>query len=235
MIRAVLFDAGATLLHAHPPIEEVYAGAFERDGVAGARERILEALGRTWSEIRRAPAGDRYGGRTGEREFWERFVRRTRFHLDGGEVSTDCFAALVAHFTDPSAWTVYPDVVPALEELRGAGLRLAIVSNWDSTLVELLEAHALSRRFDAVLVSALEGTGKPASEIFHRACRALSVDPAEALHVGDSLEEDYEAARTAGLSALLLDRDGRHPEAPERIVSLDEVGKSLFLLESRRS
>lgn len=223
MIRAVTFDAGATLLHPDPPVAEIYVREFEREGVPDVRASIGAALARTWEEIRRRETPDRYGGTTGERRFWETFVRRTRFHLDQGEVSDRCFASLVSHFSSPSAWSVYPDVVPALDELRRRGFSLAIVSNWDSSLPALLEAHSLSARFDAILVSAIEGTGKPAPEIFHRACGRLGVLPGEALHVGDSREEDYDAARAAGLSALHLDRDGRHPAAEGRVGSLSEV------------
>jgi putative hydrolase of the HAD superfamily len=49
------------------------------------------------------------------------------------------------------------------------------------------------------------------------------VSPAEALHIGDSLRDDVEGARGAGLSALLLDRDDRHADAPERITSLSHL------------
>jgi FMN phosphatase YigB (HAD superfamily) len=41
--------------------------------------------------------------------------------------------------------------------------------------------------------------------------------------VGDSVAEDFEGARGAGLSALLLDRQGRHPEIVDRIASLAEL------------
>ena len=223
MIRAVTFDAGATLLHPDPPVAEIYVREFERDGVPGVRASIGAALARTWEEIRRRDTPDRYGGTTGERHFWETFVRRTRFHLDRGEVSDRCFALLVSHFSSPAAWSVYADVVPALDELRARGFSLAIVSNWDSSLPALLDANSLSARFDAILVSGIEGTGKPGGEIFLRACRRLGVEPEEALHVGDSREEDYEAARAAGLCALLLDRNGVHPAVEQRVTSLGEV------------
>ena len=35
--------------------------------------------------------------------------------------------------------------------------------------------------------------------------------PGAVLHVGDSPRDDYEGARGAGLRAVLLDRDDRHP------------------------
>ena len=114
-------------------------------------------------------------------------------------------------------------MLPVLEELSERGLALAVVSNWDSFLPELLELQGLSGFFRTVSVSAIEGTGKPEAEIFRRTCARLAVEPEAALHVGDSPRDDYEGARGAGLRAVLLDRADRHPHLPERIHSLSEL------------
>jgi putative hydrolase of the HAD superfamily len=120
-------------------------------------------------------------------------------------------------------WAVYPDVTPTLDALAARGLSLAIVSNWDSYLPKLLERRGLARYFQTVSVSAIEETGKPGAEIFHRTCARIGASAAETLHVGDSLRDDYEGARGAGLQALLLDRRGEHADIPERIGSLSEL------------
>ena len=226
-IRAVLFDAGATLLHSDPPVEEVYVRELTRDGVEAGREDFRRALATTWKEVREKKLSDRYGGVSGERGFWKMFVNRARFHLDGRELSDSCFERLVSHFVRTDSWRVYPDVVPTLEALCAAGYRLAVVSNWDSSLNGLLGAHGLSRYFSEILVSAVEQTGKPDPEIFHRACRRLDIGVGEALHVGDSKEEDFDAARNAGLAAVLLDREGRHAAVDERITTLSEIPERL--------
>src|SRR5437764_15347337 len=109
MICAVSFDAGFTLLRADPPVEEIYGREFALDGARGGKQELLAALARTWSEIRQRKLVDRYAGTTGERGFWEMFVERARFHLDGGRISPACFERLVDHFLRPEAWAVYPD------------------------------------------------------------------------------------------------------------------------------
>jgi putative hydrolase of the HAD superfamily len=223
VIRAVLFDAGATLVHPDPPVEAVYAREFAADGAQFTEEELTHALTRAWEEVHAQPPGDRYGGASGEAAFWAAFLNRVRSLIDGGVLSNAGFERLARHFRSSSAWAVYDDVVPALEELTRRGTRLAIVSNWDSYLPRLLAALGLDRFFPVVLVSALEGTSKPDPEIFLRACRRLDVAPAESLHVGDSVAEDLAGARGAGLSALLLDRAGAHPEITDRIVSLAEI------------
>jgi len=78
----------------------------------------------------------------------------------------------------------------------------------------------------------LAQAAKPAPKIFHLALEKHAVDPEEALHVGDSLREDVEGAKKAGLHAVLLNRK----EAQERgdiqvISSLEEVFPLLDRLE----
>lgn len=146
-----------------------------------------------------------------------------RRRLDGGPLSEVAFGRLAEHFREPGAWRVYPDVLPTLEALAARGLPLAVVSNWDSHLPRLLERTGLAGFFRTVSVSAIESTGKPDPEIFRRTCARLSVRAAEVLHVGDSLREDFEGARGAGLTALLLDRLDLHPDVPDRIRSLAEI------------
>jgi REG-2-like HAD superfamily hydrolase len=223
MIRAVLFDAGATLVHPDPPVEAVYAREFAADGARFTEEQLMGALVRAWAEVHASPETNRYGGVRGEPDFWRTLLNRVRFLVDGGSVSAPAFERLATHFRNPATWAVYDDVFSTLEELARHDLKLAVVSNWDSFLPKLLADLGLDRFFPVVAVSAIEETGKPGAEIFHRACRRLAVEPSEALHVGDSVAEDYEAARGAGLSALLLDRQDRHPEIADRIASLTEL------------
>ena len=223
VIRAVLFDAGATLVHPDPPVEAVYAREFAADGARFTEEELMRALARAWAEVHASPETNRYGGVRGEPDFWRSLLNRVRFLVDGGSVSAPAFERLATHFRNPAKWAVYDDVFSTLEELARHDLKLAVVSNWDSFLPKLLASLGLDRFFPVVAVSAIEETGKPGAEIFHRACRRLAVEPAEALHVGDSLAEDFEGARRAGLSALLLDRLDRHPEVADRITTLAEL------------
>jgi putative hydrolase of the HAD superfamily len=228
VIRAVLFDAGATLVHPDPPVEAVYAREFAADGARFSEEDLGRALTRAWEEIHAGvPGADRYGGVRGEPRFWKAFLGRVRSLLDGGAVSPAAFSRLAEHFRSPEAWAIYDDVVSTLEELSRRDFKLAVVSNWDSHLPKLLATLNLDRFFPVVAVSAIEEVGKPDPEIFRRACQRLQVSATESLHVGDSVTEDYDGARAAGLSALLLDRQDRHPDVLERIRSLGELPERL--------
>jgi putative hydrolase of the HAD superfamily len=102
----------------------------------------------------------------------------------------------------------FSDAAPALAELRWLGLRLVCVSNWDVSLPEVLERCGLGAALDGVVCSAAAGARKPDPRIFAAALGEARCEAGEALHVGDTPEEDVAGAEAAGIRALLLDRDG---------------------------
>jgi putative hydrolase of the HAD superfamily len=116
----------------------------------------------------------------------------------------------------------YPDAGPALSELRARGLRLVCVSNWDISLPDVLARCGLLDAIEGVVSSADVGARKPDPAIFEAALEVAGVQPSEALHVGDTPDEDVDGARAAEIRVLLLDRDGGGD-----IASLAEVAEHL--------
>jgi putative hydrolase of the HAD superfamily len=116
----------------------------------------------------------------------------------------------------------FPDAEPALAALRSRGLELWCVSNWDVSLGDVLERAGLASMLDGVLTSAAAGARKPDPAIFERALEKACCSATEALHVGDTPEEDVAGARAAGIRALLIDRDGGGD-----VSSLEEVAERL--------
>jgi HAD superfamily hydrolase (TIGR01509 family) len=86
----------------------------------------------------------------------------------------------------------------ALAKLRERGLKLAVVSNWDCSLPERLEALGLLTLFGAVVTSAEAGVPKPGPDAFLLALERLGVEANRALHVGDE-KADERGARAAGM------------------------------------
>jgi putative hydrolase of the HAD superfamily len=121
----------------------------------------------------------------------------------------------------------YDDAVPALRELRAKGHGLVVVSNWDCALPDWLGPSGLLELVDGVVTSAEVGVAKPDARVFRRALELASVDSGEAVHVGDSLDNDVEGARAAGIRAVLVQRDGEPPPGPESIRSLSELAPLL--------
>jgi len=224
--RAVFFDAGQTLLDAEPAVESVYREAFATHGLDRTAAEVHAAVLETWRDVavRRARGEERWAIAGGELVFWQAFVGEVYVRLGGdGALPPQVLPLLVRHFREAGNWRLYPEVPGVLARLREAGLKLLVVSNWDSSLPRLLDDMGLTPAFDGILVSAVFGASKPSRAIFDEAVRLAGVVHAEALHVGDSVHDDYEGARAAGLSALLIDRHGRAPRGVEAVSSLEEV------------
>jgi putative hydrolase of the HAD superfamily len=118
----------------------------------------------------------------------------------------------------------YPEVPAVLARLRAAGARLAVVSNWDISLHDVLERTRLRALVDVVVISAELGAAKPDPAIFRTALDRLGATATEAIHVGDSVEHDVAGARAAGLEAVLVARNGAQAPAGVRVVaSLDAL------------
>jgi putative hydrolase of the HAD superfamily len=109
---------------------------------------------------------------------------------------------------DSIRFRAFPDSGPALASLRARGLRLICVSNWDVSLPAVLERCGLGSALDGVVTSAGAGARKPDPAIFTGALALAGCEPGEALHVGDTPEEDSAGAGAAGIRSLLLDRSG---------------------------
>lgn len=224
---AVTFDAGNTLLRCHPPPRVLYAEALSRYGPVVTPDEVAPAFADAWVEMqRRTPSGlDRYSAHPGgERAWWGAFLREVLARLGHPAPWEPLLDDLYAAFARIEVWRAYPEVAGALEGLRATGVGLAVVSNWDRRLPEILEGLGLAGFFTVVVVSAREGVEKPASAIFHRALDRLGVAPQRALHVGDSPRDDYQGAEGAGLSAALVDRHRLFVGGPyRRLDSLEGV------------
>jgi putative hydrolase of the HAD superfamily len=118
--------------------------------------------------------------------------------------------------------------LPVLAELRKQGLKLGLVSNTGRNLEEFIAHHNLD--VDAALGSGAFGRTKPHPTIFQAVLERLEVESADAAMVGDSIEDDVEGARAAGIRrAFLLDREGRYLEAENRLPDLFALPAALGL------
>jgi putative hydrolase of the HAD superfamily len=121
----------------------------------------------------------------------------------------------------------YPDVLPALAELRARGVTLVIASNWDCSLPDWLDPTGIMELVDGVVTSAEVGAPKPDPRVFERALAVAGVAPSEALHVGDKVDNDVEGAAAAGVRAVLVQREGEPRAGVEAVRSLGELAALL--------
>lgn len=125
----------------------------------------------------------------------------------------------------------YPESEEVMEELLAIGLPLFVVSNWDVALEGVLENLGWVRYFDGIVASAKVGSEKPERAIFEEALRlaGLAERRDRVVHVGNDPVSDVEGAISAGIDAVLIDREG-DLQGPEAIVTLPDLrGLPAFL------
>ena len=109
---------------------------------------------------------------------------------------------------------LFPHLKETLGALRGAGLRLAVLSDFPP--VRKLSLLGLDGFFDTAIASEETGALKPSGIPFSAMARALNVRHDEILYVGNSAHFDVEGAKSAGMKAALIRRDvfstGRVPK-----------------------
>jgi putative hydrolase of the HAD superfamily len=222
-LRAVLFDVDFTLARPGPELgPEGYVRAGERYGLRLDAASYPEARDAALLELKRHPELEH------DEEIWYRFTERIVRGMGGdAESAYGCAVEITRGWERHDNFELYDDVVPALAALRGAGLRIGLVSNSARDVREFAVHHALE--IDAGISSFHHGKAKPHASIFRAVLDLLEVAPAEALMVGDTLEDDIEGARAAGMEAILLDREGRYPEVEPRIERLGELPPRLGL------
>ncbi len=204
-LAAVTFDVGGTLLQPEPGVGAVYAEVFARYGVEADPARIDKAFQRAWTTL---PAET--GGATDEAAEiakWRRLVAATLDEFGRPREFDRLFRELWDTFAEPRRWRLRDHARDVLSGLRDRGIRLAVLSNWDSRLHPLLEGLGLARYFEAIFISAEIGWEKPDARLFRAVEDRLSLPPPAILHVGDSPVSDARAARAAGWRSLLI-RDG---------------------------
>ena len=122
-----------------------------------------------------------------------------------GAAFDEVFQTFRSHYLEHCLDTTqpYPGILPMMEKLREAGVKMAIVSNKLHPAVQ-----ELSRRFFAELVTSAVGESetvrrKPNPDGVLRALKEMGSRPEDAIYVGDS-EVDWETARNAGLRCALV-------------------------------
>ena len=108
------------------------------------------------------PGIDRYGSQPGgEKQWWGAFLREVLRRLDHDAAWEPLLDELYAAFSRPEVWHVYPETRATLEAIHQRGLMMAVISNWDGRLPEILAGLDLTDWFAEVTVSTIEGVEKP--------------------------------------------------------------------------
>ena len=224
-LKAVLFDVDFTLARPGPELgPDGYVRAGARHGLVLAPSRYEAARDAALVDLRRHPELEH------DDEIWFRFTERIIRGMGGdAESAYDCAVEITRAWERHENFDLYEDVLPVLAELRAAGLRIGLVSNSARDVREFARHHELD--VDAGISSFHHGRTKPHASIFRAVLDLLEVEPSAAAMVGDQIADDIEGARAVGMRAILLDREGLHPEFEPRITGLGELVSRLGLPE----
>ncbi len=215
MIRTITFDAANTLIRLTSPAGQTYAEVAGRFGAVLDPLRLNQAFLRAWKELPRLP--DQSGPRADDGRSWWRDLVATTLSIAEYRVDPfpDYFGAVYEEFMRPGIWQLKPGVTQVLGAFRQAGIRLGVVSNFDRRLYSILKILGILDQFEHVIISSEVGADKPSPRIN------------EVLHVGDEEEIDGIGARSAGISAFILGKDGDWKEFVLKVSLLAESGSDL--------
>jgi putative hydrolase of the HAD superfamily len=222
-LRAVLFDVDFTLCRPGPELSaESYARIAERHGVTVDVVRYDDAREAAALNLKRHPE------LLHDDTIWHRFTEEIFVGMGGpADMASECAREIEQGWEVSENFELFEDALPVLEEIRAARLGIGLVSNGIRDLTEFVAHHRLD--VDAIVDSRSHGRVKPHPTIFQAALERLGVDAADAVMVGDSLEEDVEGARALGMRAILVDREDRHPDVEERLTDLYGLPAALGL------
>lgn len=209
-IRAVCFDATGTLIEPAEPVGATYSRAAREAGVRLPAWRLDDAFRRV---LRHGPSlgeAAAAGGTQAEREaaeveWWRERVRQTFQAADSTIRFADpeaFFAGLFAHYRRAAAWRLRPSAREVLLRLRQEGYGLALASNFDHRLPEILEHLDLAPFFSFVTIPSRSGWSKPDPRIFAAVATALGCTPRELAYVGDDAPEVLDAIAAQGLRVI---------------------------------
>lgn len=209
--KVIFLDAVGTLFGVAGSVGKQYAKVAQRFGVTLSVEEIDHAFFKSFKAAETCAFPGVEPADLPEKEFrwWFEVAIQTFTLADAIHFFPDFeafFRELYAYFATAEPWFVYPDVTIALDRWQKAGIPLGIISNFDSRLYAVLKALDLQSYFSSITLSTEVGAAKPDDKVFEAALQKHQCPAKEAWHIGDSFEEDYQAARMVGLRGVWLRR-----------------------------
>jgi putative hydrolase of the HAD superfamily len=221
---ALSLDVGGVLM---VPDHGIVGQALTRAGLEHDRSRFLDAHYVAMAEI------DRMGAAP---ERWREYGSAFLGHVGIGAGDLDAGRAALATVLDGSVWhQPVPGARAALARLSAAGLRLAVTSNSDGHLADML------LRYECVQVgpgagipvehisdSGVVGVHKPDPGIFHATAAGLGLPPGRVCHIGDAGTFDADGAEAAGMLAVHVDPLRLCPDGHVHVRSLADFADRLL-------
>jgi HAD superfamily hydrolase (TIGR01509 family) len=190
----VTFDAGQTLIDLDL---DFLALRLRERGVRVEPPVLAAAMPAAWRHY------DEVVGR-GEGNTWQAFMRALLAGGGVGERLEELVTWLRAEQPVKNLWRKpIVEMVTLARDLRAQGVRVAVLSNSEGRLAELLDEIGIGDAFEVVVDSMRVGVEKPDPRIFALTLARLGATAVvPCVHVGDSWAADVEGALAAGWRAI---------------------------------
>ena len=205
----IFFDIGNTLFFFN--YEFLRDLLAQRFGVSVTVEEIEQRH----AEMKRSLVVDRLVGTMSHDALWWESYKRWLMLLgvEESEVRT-VSEAIRNHPFRHLFWSRMEEgTIETLDWFRERGYKLGVISNAEGQIRRLLEHAHLDGRFEAIVDSGVVGVAKPDERIFQHAVERMGANPTHCVHVGDIFDIDVVGARHAGITPILIDREGLSEKA----------------------
>ncbi|CCQ93977.1 HAD-superfamily hydrolase, subfamily IA,variant1 family [[Clostridium] ultunense Esp] len=203
-LKVIGFDLGYTLVRNRR--ERIYQGFLKENGIdlsIHSIEKAFHLADKTFMRL--------FPGALGKpaKTFYPWWLGIVNYHLELQFDLVKQTQYFFAHQDRESFWELFPWTESVLKELKKAGYRLILLSNWDNGARSLIKRLGLTPYFDDLLISAELGIQKPDPKIFIEMVKRAQCRPEEVLYVGDNYYDDVAGAKKAGIDTVLINRFGR--------------------------
>ena len=231
--QVIFFDAAGTLFRVRGSVADIYLRHAMNHGFKANEEslgKIQAAFARAFQDAPPAvfAATEPAQIKQCERMWWFDIVHNVFYRVGMFDRFDTFFEEVFDVFAQPDSWMLYPETLKVLEDLKTQQYELGIISNFDSRLFVVLRGLGIAEYFQTVTISSLAHAAKPSGRIFTQALEKHAVEPEDAVHVGDSLDEDVKGAQQAGLTGILVEREpGSATQGVRTIRTLEELSSLL--------
>jgi HAD superfamily hydrolase (TIGR01549 family) len=217
--HVVFFDLFGTVFKWSKPPRQAIADVLARHGHPIDPEAVWRACR---AVERKLPTHDEFPGES-EVQYWRHHDGEVLATL-GVKATAELLGALRREIEQDVQLGLQDDALPALGALKAQGAKLGVISNATFGMLRDFARLGLDRYIEHVVFSQPLNARKPDPHIFLVALSKYGCPPSRAWMVGDELESDVRGARGVGIVPILIDREGRHPDATvTRIADLREL------------
>jgi putative hydrolase of the HAD superfamily len=210
MIKAVFFDFFNTLVYFDPPREKHYADIAAGFGVRITPSAVAAALPEADAWWRSENSRSTIKDREQEAKFdaYRGYSLRILRDAEDAVSPEQALQTLAGAFSAGFKLKNYDDSLPSLQALKGKNMQMGVISNIGEQIDSYIDKAGFTDYLTHRVTSFEAGCDKPQPQIFQLALKRAGVTAAETLFVGDQYELDVLGARNAGITPILIDRNG---------------------------